>query len=89
VDGILLVAENNAFNNTNPDIHAKIGVPEKVTVLNRDFVRHDFVIDKLGVNTAYLRTEQEFPTAIASDQAGVYEYYCSIHPQMHGKVIIS
>ena len=88
VEGILLVAQNNAFNDTNPDIYAKVGVPLKVSVVNKDFVRHDFVIDKLGVNTAYLRTEQEFTTAIASDVPGVYQYYCSLHPQMNGKAII-
>ena len=88
VQGILLVAQNNAFNDTNPDLHAKAGSPEKVVVVNKDFVRHDFVIDQLNVNTAYLRTDQEFTTAIASNEPGTYQYYCSLHPQMHGKVII-
>lgn len=88
--GILLVAENNAFNDTNPDIHAHAGVPLKVVISNKDFVRHDFIVDKLNINTAYLRTDQEFTTAIASQSPGVFEYYCSLHPaQMRGKVIIS
>ena len=87
--GIILVAQNNAFNDTNPTLHAKVGVPEKLVVINKDFVRHDFVIDKLNVNTAYLRTDQDFTTAIASDHPGTYGYYCSLHPQMKGTVIIS
>jgi len=87
--GLLLVAENNAFNGSNPDIHAKAGVPLKIVIVNKDFVRHDFIIDKLNVNTAYLRTEQDFTTAIASDSPGTFQYYCSLHPSMQGKVIIS
>ena len=30
VSGILLIAQNNAFNNTNPDIYAAVNVPEKL-----------------------------------------------------------
>ena len=85
-----MIAENNAFNDTNPDIHAKAAIPLKLIVINKDFVRHDFIVDKLNINTAYLGTEQEFITAIASQQPGTFEYYCSLHPaQMRGKIIIS
>ena len=90
LQGIILIAENNAFNDTNPDIHAKAGVPLKLVIINKDFVRHDFIVDKLNINTAYLRTEQDFTTAIASQNPGTFGYYCSLHPaEMRGKVIIS
>ena len=87
--GILLIAQNNAFNNTNPDIYATVNVPKKLIVVNRDFVRHDLIVDKLKINTAYLYSEQDFVTAIASKDSGTFEYYCSLHPAtMRGKIII-
>jgi hypothetical protein len=89
VSGILLIAQNNAFNNTNPDIYAAINVPKKLVVVNKDFVRHDLIVDRLNINTAYLSSEQDFTTAIASKKAGTFEYYCSLHPTtMRGKIII-
>lgn len=89
IKGLLLVAQDNLFNVTNPDIFAIVNVPEKLVVLNKDFVRHDLIVDKLNINTAYLSPEQDFTTAIASKIAGTFEYYCSLHPTtMHGKIII-
>jgi plastocyanin len=87
--GILLVAQDNAFNKTNPDIFARVNTPEKLTILNNDLVRHDFIVDKLNINTAYLSPEQDFTTAIASKKPGIFEYYCSLHPaSMVGRIII-
>ena len=89
ISGILLIAQNNAFNNTNPDIYAAVNVPKKLVVVNKDFVRHDLIVDKLKINTAYLSSEQDFTTAIASKEPGTFEYYCSLHPTtMQGKIIV-
>jgi plastocyanin len=89
VQGILLVTENNAFNQTNPDIHVAANIPQKLTIINKDLVRHDFIVDELKINTAYLSTEQQFTTAIASKSPGIFNYYCSLHPTiMRGKIII-
>jgi plastocyanin len=89
IKGVLLVAQYNLFNGTNPDIIGTVNVPEKLVVLNKDFVRHDLIVDKLNINTAYLSPEQDFTTAIASKTSGVFEYYCSLHPiTMRGKIMI-
>ena len=89
IEGVLLIAENDAFNKTNPDIHAKVDTPKKVSILNKDVRRHDFIVDELNINTAYLSTEQSFTTAIASRVPGTFEYYCSLHPDtMRGKIMI-
>lgn len=89
IKGVLLVAQDNLFNGTNPDIIATVNVPKKLVVLNKDFVRHDLIVDKLNINTAYLSPEQDFTTAIASKNPGTFEYYCSLHPMaMRGKIII-
>jgi len=93
VEGILLVANRNTFNETNPDIHVSVNVPKKLVVRNDDAVTHDLKIDKdpsdgiTPVNTAPLRGGQDFPTAIIAEKPGSYEYYCSFHPQMRGKII--
>ena len=89
-EGILLVAENNFFNNTNPTLLIERNIPEKIAIINKDFVRHDFIIDELNVNTGYLYSAQDFTTAIASKNVGTFEYYCSLHPStMRGKLVIS
>lgn len=88
-EGILLVAKDNLFNETNPTIYAKIDEPTKLTVVNKDFVRHDFVVDALNINTAILSPEQDAVSAIASEKAGEFEYYCSLHPAtMRGNIVV-
>ncbi|MGC2682161.1 MAG: hypothetical protein WA323_09855 [Candidatus Nitrosopolaris sp.] len=64
INEVLLAANDNLFNGTNPDIIATVNVP-------------DFIVDKLNINTAYLFSEQSFTTAITSKAAGTFEYYCS------------
>ena len=87
--GILIVAKDNLFNKTNPTIYAKIGDPNKLTIVNKDLVRHDFIVDELNINTATLSPEQDFVTAIASEKAGEFEYYCSLHPTtMRGNIVV-
>ncbi|HEV8386921.1 MAG TPA: cupredoxin domain-containing protein [Nitrososphaera sp.] len=94
VEGILLVASDGAFNGTNPTIDAKVNVPKKLVVLNKDIVTHDLIIEDasggiLNVNTAPLRPEQHFNAAILGYHSGSYEYYCSYHPEMRGKITIT
>jgi plastocyanin len=89
VEGVLLIAENDAFNKTNPTIYAKVDTPKKISILNKDVRRHDFIVDELNINTAYLSTQQSFTTAIASRVPGTFEYYCSLHPNtMRGSVVV-
>jgi plastocyanin len=89
VEGVLLIAENDAFNKTNPTIYAKVDIPKKISILNKDVRRHDFIVDELNINTAYLSMQQSFTTAIASRVPGTFEYYCSLHPNtMRGSVVI-
>ncbi|MGH9985099.1 MAG: cupredoxin domain-containing protein [Nitrososphaeraceae archaeon] len=88
-EGILLVAKDNLFNETNPTIYAKIDEPNKLTIVNKDLVRHDFIVNELNINTAILSPEQDFVTAIASEKPGEFEYYCSLHPAtMRGNIVV-
>jgi plastocyanin len=78
------------FNKTNPTIYVDKNFPQKLTIINKDFVKHDFVIDDLKINTAYIASGQDFTTGIGSNTNGTFEYYCSLHPStMSGKIIIS
>ncbi len=88
-DSILLVAQNNAFNQTNPTLYVNASQPTRLIILNKDFVKHDFISEELGINTAYLTTEQDFITGIASNKTGIYTYYCSFHPDMKGEIVIT
>lgn len=88
-DSILLVAQNNAFNQTNPTLYVNASQPTRLIILNKDFVKHDFISEELGINTAYLTTEQDFITGIASNKTGSYTYYCSFHPDMKGEIVIT
>lgn len=94
VEAIQLIAVNNAFNRTNPDILASVNVPKKLIVLNKDVVTHDLIIeDKTGgilnVNTAPLRPEQHFNAAVLGYKPGIFEYYCSYHAEMRGRIIVN
>lgn len=94
VEGILLIAANGAFNETNPEITANVNVPKKLVVLNKDVVTHDLLIEDpaggiLQINTAPLRPEQHFNAAILGYHPGSYEYYCSYHPEMRGKITVT
>jgi plastocyanin len=94
VQGITLIAENGAFNSTNPEIKAKANLPIKLVIVNQDIVTHDLIIEDesggiLSVNTAPLRPSQRFNAAILGYSPGEYEYFCSYHAEMRGKVTVS
>jgi amicyanin len=68
---------------------ASITVPagSAVTWINKDDVPHIVVTkDGKAFKSPVLDTDQKFTHTFA--QAGTYEYYCSIHPKMTGKVIV-
>ena len=93
VESILLIAQRSSFNDTNPDIHVGVNVPAKLVVCNEDTVTHDLRVDEAKnggitpINTAPLRGGQDFLTAIVAEKPGTYEYYCSYHLGMRGKII--
>jgi plastocyanin len=88
--GILLLMKDNKFNVTNPDIAVKINKPQRITIANQDFRKHDFIVDDMNINTGFISSGQEVTTIIASDKIGAHRYYCSIHPGiMEGKIIVN
>ncbi|HEV3433462.1 MAG TPA: cupredoxin domain-containing protein [Nitrososphaera sp.] len=93
VEDIVLIAQRNTFNDTNPDVHVQVNVPTKLVVRNNDAVTHDLRVDPdmndgiTPINTAPLRGGQDFVTAIVTSKPGTYKYYCSYHQQMQGNII--
>lgn len=64
-----------------------VPVGAKVTWTNKDDVPHTVV----STNNAFrhspaLDTDESFSYVFA--KAGTYEYYCSVHPKMVGKVVV-
>jgi plastocyanin len=63
-----------------------VPVGTKVTWINKDDVPHTVTSDnKLFVSRA-LDTDQQFSFTFTAP--GTYAYYCSVHPQMTGKVVV-
>lgn len=67
-------------------------VPETITVskgdtvtwTNRDTARHDVTFN--GESSPLLGPDEKYSRTL--DTAGTYDYYCSVHPSMRGKVIV-
>lgn len=89
VEGKLLVANDDKFNSTNPDIRLAVNSSEDVVVFNKDSDQHDFTSDALNVKSKILNEGENFKTTIVTNRSGTYEYYCSLHPEeMRGKIIV-
>jgi plastocyanin len=68
---------------------ATLSVPvgAKVTWTNKDDVPHTIVsTNNAFAHSPVLDTDESFSHTFAT--AGTYEYYCSVHPKMLGKVIV-
>ena len=57
-----------------------------VTWLNRDDDLHTVVSTTLAFKSAGLETDEAYSYKFA--KPGVYEYFCTLHPLMTGKVIV-
>jgi plastocyanin len=57
-----------------------------VTWVNLDDVQHKVTSTDRTFKSRVLRTDDKF--SFKFDEPGTYEYYCSIHPKMRGKVIV-
>ena len=58
----------------------------QVTWINRDDVPHTVVSTDNKFKSQALDTDEEF--SFTFESAGTYEYYCSVHPKMKGKIIV-
>jgi len=63
-----------------------VKVGATVTWINEDDVPHTVVSTTKKFSSRVLDTDDKYAQAFANP--GTYEYYCSVHPHMKGKVIV-
>lgn len=80
--GQRVVLENFAFRPANLEV--KVG--SAVTWENRDSAPHTVTADDLSFDSKNLDQGKTF--SFTFTKAGTYDYHCSIHPSMVGRVVV-
>lgn len=73
-----IAVEGSEFKYEPSEMNAKAGEPVKIVFRNVGKMPHDFVIDELNVKTAVLEPGEEETVVFTPEEAGIYEYYCSV-----------
>ena len=80
-NGTLIIAnDGSVFNFTNPNITIDSNIANKFVVFNQDSTLHDFKIESLGIHSPILKEGDSYEFIVQDVEPGVYEYYCTIHP---------
>ena len=89
---IHLQAKAAKFNEVNPTLEVRRGVPVKITIRNDEpeAIPHDFVLVGLGVKTPKAIQPGEVSTLrFTPSQTGEFAYTCTLHPGlMDGRLIV-
>ena len=64
-----------------------VTVGTTVTWVNGDDIPHTIVANNRAFRSKTLDTEDQFSFTFST--AGEFEYFCSLHPHMVGKIIVS
>lgn len=75
----------------NPEYTFSAGDVQSMHFINEDretHSQHNFNIDALNVHTNDLNYYESQTIDFIPDKAGTFEYYCSIHPEMKGKIMV-
>jgi len=62
-------------------------INEDTSTVNFDH-KHDLNIDEFNVHSNILNHIQAQTITFFADKQGTFEYYCSLHPQMRGEIIV-
>jgi len=79
-----VIVKNHAFNPNALEVMSGT----KVIWKNEDLVPHTVVSDPDGSIFKSGVIVYKTTTAFTFDKPGEYPYHCSIHPDMHGKIIV-
>jgi plastocyanin len=81
-DGKQVVVDNFTFTPAT----AAVPIGTTVTWTNHDDIPHNVVSPEQKFKSPVLDTDEKFSHTFAA--AGIYKYYCSIHPRMTGQVVV-
>ncbi len=75
----------------NPTLHLSKGFPEAIHIINEDTThsKHNFNIDEFNIHSSDLGYFQSQIINITPNKNGTFMYYCNIHPEMKGTVIVT
>ena len=76
---------------TNPTYTLNKGGVESVHMINEDYEthsKHNFNIDQFNVHTKDLGYFQTQTVTFIADKEGTFQYYCTIHPEMKGNIVV-
>lgn len=72
-----------------PEIHVGKNQLGSIHVINDDTdSKHNLNIDEFNVHTKDLNYFETQTTTFIADKTGTFKYYCSLHPEMNGKLIV-
>lgn len=77
---------------TNPTYTFNKGSVESIHMINEDYEthsKHNFNIDQFNVHTKDLGYFQTQTVTFIADKEGTFQYYCTIHPEMKGNVVVA
>jgi plastocyanin len=85
---------NNSFADspTGPTLYVSKGGLESIHFINEEYdthSKHNFNIDEFKVHSRDLGYFQSQIITFIVDKDGMFEYYCSIHPEMRGKLVVT
>ena len=75
----------------NPTITLYQGNSLSMHLINEDSLKHskhNLNIDEFNVHTGDLGYFQSKTVTFSANKSGTFDYYCSIHPEMKGKIIV-
>src|SRR5688572_15211067 len=75
----------------NPTITLNQGNSLSLHLINEDsekHSRHNLNIDEFGIHTKNLGYFQTQTVTFTANKTGTFNYYCNIHPEMNGEIIV-
>lgn len=75
----------------NPTIHISLGSVEAIHMINEDSdsgSKHNINIDEFNVHSRDLGYFESQAITFVADKSGTFNYYCTIHPEMKGNIIV-
>ncbi|MGI0010610.1 MAG: cupredoxin domain-containing protein [Nitrosopumilaceae archaeon] len=83
--------KSSGGSSANPTIHISKGSLEAIHMINEDSEtnsKHNINIDEFNVHSRDLGYFESQAITFVADKSGTFNYYCSIHPEMKGNIIV-